>query len=73
MVSTPLGHPELSVTMLTPKVDVRAISELQSSFRITFAIALACFAFVAIFVPERPDQLASICEKHYSVIACQVW
>ena len=36
-------------------------------------IAFAFIGFAMFFVPERPQQLASICEKHNSELACQVW
>ena len=38
-----------------------------------FLVALSCIAVSVIFVPESPDQLASICETHNSIAACQVW
>ena len=36
-------------------------------------IASICFLMCIVFVPERPTQLASICEKYNSSVACQVW
>ena len=44
-----------------------------SNVNLGFVIAFACIGFVMFFVPENPHQLASICEKHNSEFACQVW
>ena len=70
MVSAPL---KVSRVMLHLQGWSRASSELQRTFSITFAMALLCLSVVTILVPERPDQLASICEKHNSTVACRVW
>ena len=32
-----------------------------------------CFLCCIILVPEKPSNLASICEKYNSSVACQVW
>tara|TARA_Y100001968_G_scaffold298361_1_gene308185 strand:- start:87 stop:335 length:249 start_codon:yes stop_codon:yes gene_type:complete len=31
------------------------------------------FLFCIILVPEKPTNLASVCEKYNSSLACQVW
>ena len=73
MVSTPMKL-SLASRGISPRHSCnRAISEPQSGFRVTFAMALICLCVVTVFVPESPDHLASICEKHNSVVACQVW
>ena len=36
-------------------------------------LASICFLFCIILVPEKPSNLASICEKYNSSAACQVW
>tara|TARA_X000000368_G_scaffold184981_1_gene146081 strand:+ start:167 stop:415 length:249 start_codon:yes stop_codon:yes gene_type:complete len=36
-------------------------------------LASICFLFCIIIVPEKPSNLASICEKYNSSVACQVW
>ena len=36
-------------------------------------IASVCFLLCIVFVPEKPTNLASICEKYNSSDACQVW
>jgi len=73
MVSAPLKLSSASRVMLHLQGLNRSISELQSTFSITFAMALLCLSVVTILVPEKPDQLASICEKHNSSVACRVW
>ena len=35
--------------------------------------ASICFLLCILVVPEKPTNLASICEKYNSSIACQVW
>ena len=32
-----------------------------------------CFLFCITLIPEKPANLASICEKYNSSVACQVW
>tara|TARA_B100001029_G_scaffold60624_1_gene48991 strand:+ start:176 stop:400 length:225 start_codon:yes stop_codon:yes gene_type:complete len=36
-------------------------------------LASMCFLLCIAFVPEKPNNLASICQKYNSSIACQVW
>ena len=36
-------------------------------------LASICFLFCLALVPEKPTNLASICEKYNSSMACQVW
>ncbi|MBW3042591.1 hypothetical protein DNJ73_00150 [Prochlorococcus marinus XMU1408] len=36
-------------------------------------IASICFLLCLVFVPEKPTNLSSICEKYNSYAACQVW
>ncbi len=36
-------------------------------------LASICFLLCIFFVPEKPNNLASICEKYNSTVACQVW
>ncbi len=36
-------------------------------------LASICFIFCIILVPEKPTNVASICEKYNSSVACQVW
>ena len=36
-------------------------------------LASICFLLCIAFVPEKPSNLASICQKYNSSAACQVW
>ena len=36
-------------------------------------LASICFLLCIAFVPEKANNLASICQKYHSAIACQVW
>ena len=36
-------------------------------------VASICFLLCIAFVPEKSSDLASICEKYNSSVACQVW
>ena len=36
-------------------------------------LASICFLLCIAFVPEKPNNLASVCQKYHSAIACQVW
>ena len=36
-------------------------------------VAAICFLLCIVFVPEKPNNLASICQKYHSSVACQVW
>ncbi len=36
-------------------------------------IGSICFLLCIVVVPEKPQNLASICEKYNSSVACQVW
>ena len=36
-------------------------------------LASMCFLLCIAFVPEKPANLASICQKYNSSFACQVW
>ena len=36
-------------------------------------LASVCFLFCIVLVPEKPNNLASICEKYNPSAACQVW
>ncbi len=37
------------------------------------ASALSCLLICIAFVPERPIELASICQRHHPAVACEVW
>ena len=40
---------------------------------IKYLVASTCFLLCIVFVPEKPSNLASICQKYNSSAACQVW
>ena len=40
---------------------------------LTLAMLLVAVLVAIAVVPERPQQFASICERHNSAVACQVW
>tara|TARA_B100000700_G_C14328036_1_gene526833 strand:- start:115 stop:348 length:234 start_codon:yes stop_codon:yes gene_type:complete len=44
-----------------------------SQFSATCLIPIFSLALAILLVPEKPNQLASICEKNHSPITCQVW
>tara|TARA_B100000579_G_C22705642_1_gene791963 strand:- start:486 stop:674 length:189 start_codon:yes stop_codon:yes gene_type:complete len=46
---------------------------VDKSFCLLHLIPLALIATSIFYVPEQPNQLASICEKYNSVTACNVW
>ena len=73
MVSAPFSLSPTDSAILSRQDRNRVFSKIQSSFSLGFAIALASLAFVSAFVPEKPHELASICEKYHSVNACRVW
>ena len=49
--------------------------ERRQNWNFTFncVVPLALVMAAAFLGPEKPHQLASICERHNPVIACQVW
>ena len=73
MVGTPLSLSPTARVIFSRQVGNRAFPKIQSSFSLGFAIAFASLAFVSVFVPEKPHELASICEKYNSAVACRVW
>ena len=73
MVSTPLNLVVASHDSIALQDSPKASNALQSSLSFSLVIALICLTLVTVLVPERPHELASICEKHNSTIACRVW
>ncbi len=60
-------------TILPFRHSAATISDKEHFWKFSLMIPLLTLSFAVFFVPESPDQLASICEKHNSVTACQVW
>ncbi len=73
MVDSSLRLSVSSRTIMPRPVVRRSLSDQRSQFNLGLLIALITFAFAVGFVPERPNELASICQKHHPTIACQVW
>ena len=73
MVSSALGLSRSPSTILKCQGAYRSTRQSRSCVKLSLAMALLCMSYAIFFVPEKPNQLASICEKHNSVIACQVW
>ena len=59
------------VTRLQNEKKLLVQKENQNFIKTFFAsiCVLLCIAFV----PEKPSNLASICQKNHSSVACQVW
>ena len=53
--------------------DKRSYVQKKNQNLIKPLLALTFFLFCIIGVPEKPANLASICEKYNSSVACQVW
>ena len=47
--------------------------EKKNQYLIKPFVASICFLLCIAFVPEKPNNLASICQKYNSSVACQVW
>ena len=73
MVSSPASLYVASPDILPVQADARSTSEVQSCFGLGFLMAFLSLTLVTIVVPERPNQLASICQQQNSTIACRVW
>ncbi len=54
-------------------VDDFSDNQLSSSWMSILVLMLISFSFIAFVIPEKPQYYASICEKHNSPSACQVW
>lgn len=62
-----------SGSMLPRQTSNCSTSQQQRYLSFSFVVAFL-FVGAAIFLaPESPDELASICQKHNSIAACQVW
>ncbi len=68
--------PSLNFTNSDNKLrnDKRQLLQNKNQNLIKPLLASICFlSCVVVVVPERPTNLASICEKYNSSVACQVW
>ncbi len=74
MISSFLGLLGTSCTMLPGREwPIGSIEDQKNNWRVSFVIVTVGLSFAVFLAPERPDQLASICEKHNPEIVCQVW
>tara|TARA_Y100001968_G_scaffold270076_1_gene261117 strand:+ start:238 stop:486 length:249 start_codon:yes stop_codon:yes gene_type:complete len=53
--------------------DKKVLAHKRKQQLIKPVIASICFLCCIGLVPEKPTNLASICEKYNSSVACQVW
>ena len=73
MAGSSLSFSNTSRTILSKELENRSIIDDQSNL-ILPVLLVGCFmSFAFLFAPERPEQLASICQRHNPVLACQVW
>ena len=75
---------EMIASYLKPSLNsMNGVSKLRNGKRLSVQkknqnvirplIASICFLLCVSVVPEKPSNLASICEKYNSSVACQVW
>ena len=60
-------------SILSRKIYRRSKFEDKSGWILGLTITLASIFIAIVFAPETPHQLASICERHNSELACRVW
>ena len=53
--------------------DKRSSAQKKNQKLTKSLLASFCFLLCIVVVPEKPSNLASICEKYNSSVACQVW
>jgi len=74
----------MSASFLKPSLNsINGVSRLSNDKRLSVQkknqklikplIASISFLLCILLVPEKPTNLASICEKYNSSVACQVW
>ncbi len=51
----------------------RFLLQKKNQHLIKLCLASICLFFCIVLVPEKPTNLASVCEKYNSAAACQVW
>ncbi len=60
-------------SLLRPNLDSDGSFETKIADFLRVTVGLSCILLCIVFVPEKPSHLASICERHNSPLACQVW
>ena len=73
MADSALRFPRTEHLEFSQRVSRHKNIQVQHHWRYSFVIALVSLSLAILLVPEKPNELASICEKHNSVIACSVW
>ncbi len=73
MISSCLDVSKGSGAILSRKSYKRSLIKNQSGWSVSFVITFFCIIIATICATEKPNQMASICEKYNSEIACQVW
>ena len=53
--------------------DKRSLLKKSNQNSIKPLLFAFCFSLCIVLVPEKPTNLASICEKYHSSAACDVW
>ena len=73
VASSCLRRSSVSCVKLPNKLKVKSPSDNNLLRVVRSSIAALCISFSFLMVPENPDHFASICQRHNSVSACQVW
>ena len=74
MVASYLGTHPSSPSLIHGKdqiIKFGSEDKLTSFFRLF--IDISCFALCIAIVPEQPAEMASICQRHHSVEACEIF
>ena len=50
-----------------------SMTEESKSWQFILILAFLSILFSALLTPDKPHQLASICQKYNTASACQVW
>ena len=73
MASSSFAATETSRIMMPSQSFCKSSIKFKNAWSWRIAFALVCLTFAMVLVPESPQKLASICERHNPTIACQVW
>ena len=72
MVASYLSVQNSSYT-LTRKGTIGLENQKNIIFKLRFLMVFVFFTCAICLAPDNPEHLASICQRHNSVNACQVW
>ena len=74
MISSYLKPSQNSVNVSSKLRNHKRLTEENKKQSLTKSLlASICFLLCIAFVPDKSSNLASVCEKYNSSIACQVW